>query len=36
MNVYLYGGKSRFEATESIIPGNNQAKVKETYSIGVD
>jgi len=36
MNVYLYGGKSRFEATESIIDGNNQANVGQTYSIGVD
>ena len=36
MNVYLYGGKSRFEATESIIPGNNQANVGQTYTVGVD
>lgn len=36
MNVYLYGGKSRFEATQSMIPGNNQATVGQSYSIGVE
>lgn len=36
MNVYLYGGKSRFEATESMIAGNNQATIGQTYSIGVE
>jgi hypothetical protein len=36
MNVYLYGGKSRFEATQSMIPGNNQAAVGQSYSIGVE
>jgi len=36
MNVYLYGGKSRLEATESMISGNNQATIGQTYSIGVE
>ena len=36
MNVYIYGGKSRFEATESVIYENEQATVGETYSINVD
>ena len=36
MNVYLYGGRSRMEATESIIDGNGQAAVGQTYTIGVD
>jgi len=36
MNVYLYGGKSRFEATQSMIPGNQQATVGQTYSMGVE
>lgn len=36
MNVYLYGGKSRFEATQSMIPGNNQANIGQSYSIGVE
>lgn len=36
MNVYIYGGNSRYEATESIVPGNDQITVGETYSIGVD
>lgn len=36
MNVYLYGGKSKFEATESLIYNNEQAAVGQTYSIDVD
>lgn len=36
MNVYIYGGKSRMTATESIIAGNAQASAGATYSIGVD
>lgn len=36
MNVFLYGGKSRHEATESMIAGNNQATVGQTYSMGVE
>lgn len=36
MNVYLYGGKSRTEATESIITGNSQVTVGDTYSISAD
>lgn len=27
MNVYVYGGSSRMTATESLIPGNQQATV---------
>lgn len=36
MNVYIYGGKSRLEATLSIIPGNNQVEIDQIYSIDVD
>lgn len=36
VNVYIYGGNSRYEATESVISGNQQASVGTTYSIGVD
>ena len=36
MNVYIYGGPSRFEATKSIIPGNEQAEAGVTYEIGVE
>lgn len=35
MNVYIYGGSSRFTATESVIAGNQQATVGSTYSISV-
>lgn len=33
MNVFIYGGASKREATESIIDGNQQVTVGETYSI---
>jgi hypothetical protein len=33
MNVYIYGGTSRLEATESVIAENAQAEVGTTYSI---
>jgi len=36
MNVYVYGGKSRMEATESLVIGNQQATVGQTFSIGVE
>jgi len=36
MNVFVYGGPSKFEAKQSIIPGNEQATVGATYSIGSD
>lgn len=36
MNVYIYGGSSRTTATESLIPGNEQAEVGKTYEIDVD
>lgn len=35
-NVYIYGGRSRTEATESLIRGNAQASAGTTYSIGAD
>lgn len=33
MNVFIYGGRSRYEATESVVLGNQQATVGQTYSI---
>lgn len=36
VNVYVYGGRSRHEATENVISGNAQASAGATYSIGVD
>lgn len=36
MNVYIYGGKSRTTATESVIAGNAQASAGATYSIDVE
>lgn len=36
MNVYVYGGRSRLEATDSVISGNQQASSGATYSIGAD
>ena len=35
MNVYLYAGKSRSEATESMIEGNEQVKIGKNYTIEV-
>lgn len=35
MNVYVYGGQSRLTANETIIPGNGQAAVGQTYSVSV-
>lgn len=35
MNVYIYGGSSRFTATDSVISGNQQATAGSTYSISV-
>jgi len=33
MNVYIYGGTDRNNASESIISGNGKASVGETYTI---
>ena len=32
MNVYIYGGQSRFDATESIVKDNMQAVVGKNYT----
>ena len=32
MNVFIYGGQSRFDATESIIKDNMQAEAGKTYT----
>lgn len=36
MNVFIYGGTSRKEATQSVIAGNQQASEGSTYTIGAD
>lgn len=36
MNVYIYAGKSKMEATESVVLGNEQASVGQTYSVSAD
>merc|ERR1711939_125762 len=33
MNVYLYGGNNRFNASISLVKNNEQVKVGETYTI---
>ena len=33
MNVYLYGGPNRLEATKSIVQNNEQVQVGKTYSV---
>ena len=33
MNVYLYGGPSRFQATKSVTENNEQVELGKTYSI---
>ena len=33
MNVYIYGGLNRFEATINVIPNNVQAYAGENYYI---
>ena len=33
MNVYIYGGKSRDNATEKIIDFNDQIQLNKEYSI---
>ena len=33
MNVYLYGGLNRFEATKSVVENNEQVKEGVTYEI---
>jgi len=32
MNVYIYGGQSRYDATESIVKDNMQVEVGKNYS----
>jgi len=34
MNVYLYAGTSRVDATEPIVAGNEQVEIGTTYKIG--
>ena len=33
MNVYVYGGPNRFDATESVVGGNAQAVVGRNYTV---
>lgn len=33
MNVFLYSGTSRVEATEPIVAGNEQAQIGTTYKV---
>lgn len=33
MNVFLYGGNSRFNATESVVPGNGQVELNKPYFV---
>lgn len=33
INVYIYGGKSRNEATVSLVPGNEMPSINEVYMI---
>jgi len=33
MNVYLYGGPSRYQATKSILPGNAEVEVGQVYKV---
>ena len=36
MNVYIYGGKDRFSATESIVVNNSQPIVNKSYKVDMD
>lgn len=36
MNVYLYAGRNRFSANESIIEGNGPAKVDQNYYVDAE
>ena len=33
MNIYLYGGSSRRQASKSITPNNEQVEIGKTYKI---
>jgi hypothetical protein len=35
MNVYIYGGKNRFSATEEVVSGNTQIKLNRNYTIDI-
>ena len=35
MNVYIYGGKNRFEATEEVVSGNSAVKLNRNYTIDI-
>lgn len=36
INVFIYSGRDRFEATESVILGNEQGSIGQTYSVTAD
>jgi len=36
MNVYIYGGKDRFSATENIIEENSQPMINVPYKVDID
>jgi len=36
MNVYVYGGKNRYDSTVSITEGNDDVKIGKNYSIPVE
>lgn len=36
MNVYLYGGTSRNNATERVVDGNGQAELNKEYELSLD
>ena len=36
LNVYLYGGRDRYNAVESIISGNKKAELNTNYTVDVD
>ena len=35
MNVYIYGGTSRENATNTIVSGNEQAQVGKVYQVDI-
>lgn len=36
INVYIYGGQSRYTAAKSIVAGNNKAELGFDYSVEVN
>ena len=32
MNIYIYGGSSRFNSNMTVIEGNNQAQIGKNYT----